>query len=156
MHQCIKFILFWNDTLHVSDGLAFCSLLASKQRAVSVAVCTVLNSWWWTARPSETWRMSFQNKIIWYIGASSWFYYRSYGVTKPPTSTQVSDSFRLEPFMRPVKNKWVFVDGGLYGCRHLSAQALLAWASCARTDGGKRCAYVCVNRIVWVLCVHRL
>ena len=21
MHQCIKFILFWNDTLHVSDGL---------------------------------------------------------------------------------------------------------------------------------------
>ena len=22
MHQCIKFILFWNDSLHVSDGLA--------------------------------------------------------------------------------------------------------------------------------------
>jgi len=22
MHQCIKFILFWNDTLHVSDGLS--------------------------------------------------------------------------------------------------------------------------------------
>ena len=21
MHQCIKFILFWNDTLHVSDSL---------------------------------------------------------------------------------------------------------------------------------------
>jgi len=21
MHSCIKFILFWNDTLHVSDGL---------------------------------------------------------------------------------------------------------------------------------------
>ena len=21
-HQCIKFILFWNDTLHVSDGLS--------------------------------------------------------------------------------------------------------------------------------------
>jgi hypothetical protein len=21
MHQCIKFILFWNDTLHVSEGL---------------------------------------------------------------------------------------------------------------------------------------
>jgi len=28
-----------------------------------VAVCTVLNSWWWTKRPSETCRMSFQNKI---------------------------------------------------------------------------------------------
>ena len=24
MHQCIKFILFWNDTLHVSDGLSIC------------------------------------------------------------------------------------------------------------------------------------
>jgi len=23
MHQCIKFILFWNDILHVSDGLSF-------------------------------------------------------------------------------------------------------------------------------------
>ena len=22
MHQCIKFILFWNDTPHVSDGLS--------------------------------------------------------------------------------------------------------------------------------------
>ena len=22
MHQCIKFILFWNDSLHVSDGLS--------------------------------------------------------------------------------------------------------------------------------------
>jgi len=22
MHQCIKFILFWNDALHVSDGLS--------------------------------------------------------------------------------------------------------------------------------------
>jgi len=22
MHQCIIFILFWNDTLHVSDGLS--------------------------------------------------------------------------------------------------------------------------------------
>jgi len=22
MHHCIKFILFWNDTLHVSDGLS--------------------------------------------------------------------------------------------------------------------------------------
>ena len=22
MHQCIKLILFWNDTLHVSDGLS--------------------------------------------------------------------------------------------------------------------------------------
>jgi hypothetical protein len=43
------------------------SLLASKQIAVPVwhipvAVCTVLNSWWWTERPSETRRVLFQIK----------------------------------------------------------------------------------------------
>jgi hypothetical protein len=37
----------------------YCFLLTSKQTAVSVwqmpvAVCTVLNSWWWTERSSET------------------------------------------------------------------------------------------------------
>ena len=55
---------------------------AKKQTAVSVwhmpvSACTVLNSWWWTERPSETCRVSFQNKIIWYIGASSLFCYRN-------------------------------------------------------------------------------
>jgi len=85
MHQFLKFILFWNNTLHVSDGLsvhhqesktvhtatgicqtdiAACLLAgarcdcqfhlapANKQSAISVwhipvAVCTVLDSWWW-------------------------------------------------------------------------------------------------------------
>jgi len=28
-----------------------------------VAVYTILNSWWWTERPSETCRVSFQNKM---------------------------------------------------------------------------------------------
>ena len=46
MHQCIKFISFWNDTLHVSDGLSvhhqefktvhtatgICQTLASRQQ----------------------------------------------------------------------------------------------------------------------------
>jgi len=55
---------------------------ASKQTVVSVwhmpvAVCTVLNSSWWTERPSETCRVLFQNKIIWYIDVSGWFYYRN-------------------------------------------------------------------------------
>jgi len=75
MHQCIKFILFWNDSLQV------CLLAGTRQQADSsiwhmpVALCAVLNSWWRTERPSETCRQSFQNKIIWYTGASSWFYY---------------------------------------------------------------------------------
>ena len=30
---------------------------------IPVAVCTVLNSWWWTERPSETRRVLFRNKI---------------------------------------------------------------------------------------------
>jgi len=109
MYLLLKFILFWNKTLHVSDGLSVhhqefktvltassvcqtdsdtwllagtrrnsrsisCPLAsrylvpASKQVAVSiwripVAVCTVLNSWWWTERPSETCRVLSQNKI---------------------------------------------------------------------------------------------
>ena len=42
-------------------------LLASKQTEVSVwqmpvALCTVVNCWWWTERPSETCRVSLQNK----------------------------------------------------------------------------------------------
>jgi len=63
MHQCIKFILFWNNTVHVSDGLsvhhqqfktvhtatgirqtdtAVC-LLASRQQYLFLALRTVLN-----------------------------------------------------------------------------------------------------------------
>ena len=90
MHKCIKFILFWNDTLHVSDCLSvhhqqFKTVQTTKQiyhtdtavcllvlfnSSCLVAVCTVLNCWWRTERPSETCRMSLQNKlnlIHWYI-----------------------------------------------------------------------------------------
>ena len=45
---------------------------------IPVAVCTVLNSWWWMEGPSETCRVLFQNKVIWEIGGFSWFYYRSH------------------------------------------------------------------------------
>ena len=41
------------------------------------AVCTVLDSWWWTERPSETSRVLFQNKINLRYCTSSWFYYRN-------------------------------------------------------------------------------
>jgi hypothetical protein len=90
--------LFWFNTLHVSDGLSFCpssgvqdctysnryksnrycELHATKQVAVSVwhipvAVCTGLNSCWWTERPSETCRVLNQNKWLWETGASGWY-----------------------------------------------------------------------------------
>ena len=41
------------------------------------AVCTILDSWWWTERPSETCRALFQNKINLRYCASGWFYYRN-------------------------------------------------------------------------------
>jgi len=51
---------------HISNR--YCCLLASRHSAVSVwhmpvAVFTFLISWWWTERPFETCRVSFQNKI---------------------------------------------------------------------------------------------
>jgi len=41
------------------------------------AVCRVLDSWWWTERPSETCTVLFQNKINLRYCASGWFYYRN-------------------------------------------------------------------------------
>jgi hypothetical protein len=41
------------------------------------AVCTALDSWWWTERPSETCRVLFQNKINLRYYASGRFYYRN-------------------------------------------------------------------------------
>ena len=60
--QCENAVWSW-DFVYI-----FICVLASKQTAVCVwqtpvAVCTVLNSWWWTERPSETCRVSFQSEI---------------------------------------------------------------------------------------------
>jgi len=90
MHQFLKFILFWNNTLHVSDGLSVhhqefktvhtATGICQTDTAtclLPVAVCTVFNSWWWTERPSETCRVLFQNKINLRYCASDWFYYRN-------------------------------------------------------------------------------
>ena len=45
-----------------------CLIPTIKQTAVSlwhmpVAVCTILNYWWWTEKPSETCRVSFHNEV---------------------------------------------------------------------------------------------
>jgi len=46
MHQCIQFILFWNDTLHVPDGL---SVHHQEFKTVRTAtgVCQILLSACW-------------------------------------------------------------------------------------------------------------
>ena len=49
------------------------SLRAGSGGNVTVAGCTVKNSWWWAEELSETCRVLFQ-KQIWEISASSWFY----------------------------------------------------------------------------------
>ena len=41
------------------------------------AVCTFLDSWWWTERQSETSRLLFQNETNLRYCASGWFYYRN-------------------------------------------------------------------------------
>ena len=80
-----QIILFWNGTVHVSDGLsvhhqefktvhratgicqkdtADCLLQAvSSIWHMTVAVCIVLNSWLGAERPSEKCRVLFQNTI---------------------------------------------------------------------------------------------
>jgi len=77
MYQ-IYFILEWHSTcfgrsFRPSSGVQDCTYsnrhLSNRYcclLAVSVwqmPVCTVMNSWWWTERTSETCRMSFQYKI---------------------------------------------------------------------------------------------
>jgi hypothetical protein len=113
----------------------------SKQSSVTVwqmpvAVRTVLKCWWWTERPSETCRVSFQNKMIWCIGASSWFYY---GNTLRCTAIWRSNTYLLTPRCRVVEKltgvqlvkKFPAFHGtrrfitALTSVRHLS----LSWAS---------------------------
>jgi hypothetical protein len=53
------------------------------------AVCTGLDSWWWTERPSETCRLLFQNKINLRYCASGWFYYRNNITMHGPTKVKI-------------------------------------------------------------------
>ena len=59
---------------HFSNRTADCLLAAVWH--MPVAVCTVMISWWWTERPSETCRVFFKDKISWDIGAFCLNYYR--------------------------------------------------------------------------------
>jgi len=58
--------------------MSYCWLLAVSKPVwhITVAVCTVLDSWWWTENLSETCRILFQKKIF-EISASRWFYYKN-------------------------------------------------------------------------------
>jgi len=70
MRQFLKFILFleWHSTcfgrsLRPSSGVQDCTYsnrYMSYRYCYLLAVGTVLNSWWWTERPSETRGVLFQ------------------------------------------------------------------------------------------------
>ena len=49
MHQCFKFILFWNDTVHVSDGL---SVRHQHFKSVHTATKQILLTACWQAHSS--------------------------------------------------------------------------------------------------------
>ena len=138
MHQCIELFylgmtlymfqtvfpsIIRSSRLYIQLSNRYCSLLASKQTTVSVwqmpvAVCTVLNSWWWTERPSETCTASFQNKIIWYICTSSWFYYRNIlRCTALWTSNTFVSTFKFKFFFLNVE--WMMNGFLYYGIPHL-------------------------------------
>jgi hypothetical protein len=57
MDQCIKFILFWNDTVHVSDGLSIQHReFKTAQRATGIcqtgtAVCLLAGTRWNSSYP---------------------------------------------------------------------------------------------------------
>jgi hypothetical protein len=53
------------------------SIIRSLRLHTASGICTVLDSWWWTEKPSETCRELFQNKINLRYCASGCFYYRN-------------------------------------------------------------------------------
>jgi len=97
MHQCIKFILCFNDILHVSDGLsvhhqefktvntgicltAVCKLASRQQYMLDKSLLLYVQSWTPDdGRKDGPKHVECHSKIkqIWYTGASSWFYYRN-------------------------------------------------------------------------------
>jgi hypothetical protein len=75
--------LFYFGTIYVSDGLSV-HYQESKTVHTASGICTVLNSWWWTERPSEACRELFQNKINLRYCAAGWFYYRKLASVMSP------------------------------------------------------------------------
>ena len=97
MFRTVPLFIIRSISLYCSSVLI---LLASCQQTCmtyTIAVCTVVNCWWWTGELSETRRALFQ-KWIWEISASSWFYYENLSqctvswTSYPPTFVQINIS----------------------------------------------------------------
>jgi hypothetical protein len=73
---CLLWVVMWCDFLQYSlvSDLNCYLLLAVSVWHIPVAVCTVLNSWWWTERLSETCRVLYQinkfEKLVHLVGCT--------------------------------------------------------------------------------------
>ena len=74
MFRTVSLSIFRSLVLYTADCLQASSQLSLYD--ISIAVYTVLSSWWWTGNLSETCRVLFQKKM-WEINASRWFYYKN-------------------------------------------------------------------------------
>ena len=71
-----------SKTLHTASGICHTGSVTAQGATepvwhMPVAVFTVIDSWWWTEKQSETCRVLFKNKINLRYCASGWFYYRN-------------------------------------------------------------------------------
>jgi len=98
--DCIKCILFWNHTVHVSDGL---SVHHQEFKTVHTAtgICqtdTAVYSLELLMMDGTTFRNMYsviQKKLFWYIGASSWFYYRNSITMHGPMNIKFTETVLL-------------------------------------------------------------
>jgi hypothetical protein len=75
MHN-ISNVFYFGRTLYMF-GMVSMSIIRNLRLHTASGICTVLDSWLWTERPSATCRVLFQNKINLRYCASGWFYYRN-------------------------------------------------------------------------------
>jgi len=66
----------WNIISSIGSTILIAQAATEPVWHIPDAVCTVLDSWWWTERLSKTCRVLFQNKINLRYCASGWFYHR--------------------------------------------------------------------------------
>ena len=72
----ISNLFYFGTTLYMFQAVSP-SVTWSLRLYIQHQVCTVLDSWWWMERPSETCTLLFQNKINLRYCASGWYYNRN-------------------------------------------------------------------------------
>ena len=75
MHN-ISNLFYFGTTLYMFQMVSL-SIIRSLRLYIYLMLYVVLDSWWWTKRPSQTCRVFFQNKIHLRYCAYGWFYYRN-------------------------------------------------------------------------------